>query len=95
VMITTGLGIHFTKLLFIPNSLGIVVYILSMMAAMKLYKKKSMVWVSGLISLIVLVLFSPFLGLHLIVPVLVSSLYFTYKKSRSRKDLMQKPVNYS
>ncbi|SDX61586.1 amino acid efflux transporter, partial [Marininema mesophilum] len=32
VMITTGLGIHFTKLLFIPNSLGIVVYILSMMA---------------------------------------------------------------
>lgn len=49
VIITTGLGIHFTQLLFIPNSLGIVVYILSMMAALQLYEKSSPVWLSGLI----------------------------------------------
>ncbi|OYD08485.1 APC family permease [Paludifilum halophilum] len=80
VIFTAGLGIHFTQLLFIPNSLGIVVYVLSMMAALRLYKKGSPAWLSALISLIILGVLVPFLGLHLIVPILVSGLYFLYKK---------------
>ncbi|GGE08831.1 hypothetical protein GCM10011571_07660 [Marinithermofilum abyssi] len=85
VVLTTFIKVHFTRLLFIPNSLGMVVYILSMAAALKLYNKNSKPWISGLISLIVLALFVPFLGLHILVPAVVSGMYFLYMKAIRRQ----------
>ncbi|WP_268234841.1 APC family permease [Marinithermofilum abyssi] len=78
VSLTTLAKVHFTQLLFIPNSLGMVVYILSMAASLKLNNTNSKPWICSLISLMVLVLLIPFLGLHMLVPVVVSGLYFLY-----------------
>ena len=76
VILTTLLNIHFTQLLPIPNSLGMVVYIFSMAAALKLYNKNSGPWISALTTLIMIGLFSPFLGMHILVPFTVSGMYF-------------------
>lgn len=64
--------VQFAQLLFIPNSLGMVVYVLSMAAAVKLYKRYSIPWLSGLISLVMLCVFIPFLGIHFMLPILMS-----------------------
>lgn len=88
VILTTFLNIHFTQLLFIPNSLGIVVYIFSMAAALKLYNKYARPWITALASLIMLGLFMPFLGMHILVPLTVSEMYFLYKKGARKQDTL-------
>lgn len=82
VLVTTLLSVPFTRLLFIPNSLGMVVYLISMAAACKLFPERSGPWVSGGISLVFLFLFLPFLGLNILVPAGVGSIYFLYVKWR-------------
>ncbi|MBA4494291.1 APC family permease [Paenactinomyces guangxiensis] len=84
VILSTFLKVRFTQLLFIPNSLGICVYILSMAAALKLYNRSTKPWISSLISLIVLGLSGPFLGLHILVPAVVSGVYFLYNKAAKK-----------
>ncbi|MDQ0340472.1 amino acid efflux transporter [Caldalkalibacillus uzonensis] len=80
VILTTMMHVHFTQLLFIPNSLGMMVYILSMAAALKLCEKYSKPWLSGLFCLLMLVLFMPFLSWHILVPLLVTGMYWLYQK---------------
>jgi len=84
VVFSTLFHVHFSQLLFIPNSLGMVVYVLSMAAAVKLYKRYSKPWLSGLISLVMLCLFIPFLGIHFMLPILVAALYILYKRKSLR-----------
>mgnify|MGYP001124159465 CR=1 FL=1 len=90
VILSTALNIHFTQLLFIPNSLGMAVYILSMGAALKLYGKGTKAWISSLLSLVVLALLVPFLGLHILVPVAVIGMYYLYRKAA--KKTLAKPT---
>ena len=78
VIVTTILKVHFTQLLYIPNSLGMSVYMVSMIAALRLHQKGTKPWISSLISLIVLVSFVPLLRFHIIVPIAVSGMYFLY-----------------
>jgi len=80
VLFSTLFHVHFTQLLFIPNSLGMIVYVLSMAAAVKLYKRFSLPWLSGLVSLVMLCVFIPFLGIHFMLPISVSILYILYKR---------------
>ncbi|REK68129.1 MAG: amino acid permease [Brevibacillus sp.] len=86
-ILTAFLQIHFTQLLYIPNSLGISVYIISMLAALTLYKRRTTPWMSSLVSLIVLVLAVPFLGFHLLVPAVVCVVYFLYRKATGKRKI--------
>lgn len=80
VLFSAWLDVQFTQLLFIPNSLGIIVYVLSMAAALKLYERYSLPWLSGLAALVMLCFFIPFLGIRFVVPILVAALYLLYKR---------------
>jgi len=82
VALTCCLGLHFTRLLFIPNALGMMVYVLSMAAAVKLFRRYSAPWLSGLISLVMMCAFLPFLGFRSMMPILVAILYTFYMKKR-------------
>jgi len=75
--------VHVSHLLFIPNSLGMIVYVLSMAAAVKRFRRFSPAWWSGVVSLAMLCMFLPFLGVRFVLPILVAVLYILYK----RKDL--------
>ncbi|CAG5077212.1 Amino acid permease family protein [Thermobacillus xylanilyticus] len=79
--------VHFTQLLFIPNALGMVVYVLSMAAAVKIYRRLSLPWLSGLVSLVMLCAFIPFLGIHVMLPILVSILYILYKRKSMTRTI--------
>ena len=46
VALTAWLDVHFTQLLFIPNALGMIVYVMSMAAALKLFRRYSAPWLS-------------------------------------------------
>lgn len=72
--------VHVSQLLFIPNSLGMIVYVLSMAAALKLFRRFSPSWWSGLVSLVMLCMFLPFLGIRFVLPILVAVLYILYKR---------------
>jgi amino acid efflux transporter len=74
--------VHFSQLLFIPNALGMVVYVLSMAAAVKLFKRYSLPWLGGFASLVMLCLFVPFLGIRFLLPILVAVVYMFYKRKR-------------
>jgi amino acid efflux transporter len=78
VVATVSLSIPFDAILFVPNSLGLTVYVLSMAAGVKLFAKKSRPWTASLSSLILCLLCLPFFGLYIVVPVLIGSLYFIY-----------------
>jgi len=78
VALAAWLDVHFTQWLFIPNALGMMVYVLSMAAAVKLFRRYSAPWVSGLVSLAMLCAFLPFLGIRFMVPMLVAMLYIVY-----------------
>jgi len=80
VLVCALFQVHFTQLLFIPNSLGMVVYVLSMAAAVKLYKTYSLPWLSSMFSLVLLCAFLPFLGIRFALPILVAAVYFWYKR---------------
>lgn len=78
VVLTVLRNIHFTQLLFVPNSLGIVVYIVTMGASLKLFDKFTSPWITGLVSFLLLIVFVPFLGFHLLVPIMVGGMYMLY-----------------
>ncbi|MBO0995614.1 APC family permease [Bacillus sp. SD088] len=89
VFITNTLSLTFNDILFIPTSLGILVYILSMAAGVKLFKKGTLPWWCSLAALVLCILVLPFFRSYIIVPLIVIFLYiaymFFYKKSRDRR----------
>lgn len=87
IAVSTLFHVHFTQLLFIPNALGMVVYVLSMAAAVKIYRRLSLPWLSGLVSLVMLCAFIPFLGIHVMLPILVSILYILYKRKSMTRTI--------
>lgn len=78
VLITKSLSLTFNDILFIPTSLGILVYILSMAAGVKLFNKGMLAWWASLISLILCLLVLPFFKLYIFVPLIVVVLYAIY-----------------
>lgn len=78
VIITESFTMTFNEILFIPTSLGVLVYIFSMAAGIKLFKNKTLPWWSSLISLIFCILVLPFFQLYIFVPVIVFVLYVIY-----------------
>ncbi|WP_221568268.1 APC family permease [Alkalihalobacillus sp. TS-13] len=89
VITTSLLSMTFNDILFIPTSLGILVYILSMAAGIKLLKKGSVPWICSFIALILCVLVLPFFKLYIFVPIIIMGLYTGYmllkKQILSRK----------
>ncbi|MBM7646577.1 amino acid efflux transporter [Scopulibacillus daqui] len=73
VLVTRGLSLTFNDILFIPTSLGIWVYILSMAAGVKLFKKNTLAWWASLGSFILCLLVIPYF----------SSVYFRSGNCRS------------
>ncbi|MDQ0351573.1 amino acid efflux transporter [Alkalibacillus filiformis] len=78
VLVTKALSLAFDDILFIPTSLGIIVYLLSMAAGIKLFKKNTMAWWTSLTSFILCSLVLPFFKLYIVVPLIVASLYAIY-----------------
>ncbi|MGN8647641.1 APC family permease [Gracilibacillus sp. HCP3S3_G5_1] len=78
VIITESFTMTFNDILFIPTSLGVLVYIFSMAAGVKLFKIKTLPWCSSLVSLIFCILVLPFFQLYIFVPVIVVALYISY-----------------
>lgn len=72
--------VTFFDLLFIPTSLGLTVYILSMASGLKLFKKLTLPWMTSLIALILCVMMLPFFELYITVPIGVAILYLAYMK---------------
>ncbi|WP_158734668.1 APC family permease [Alteribacillus sp. YIM 98480] len=86
VVITEALSIPFNDILFIPTSLGILVYILSMAAGIKLFTKGSLSWLSSLSAFILCTLVLPFFQAQILVPVIVIFLYTAYKLYCNKKS---------
>ncbi|WP_433956821.1 APC family permease [Cytobacillus horneckiae] len=86
IIVTVILSATFNDLLFIPTSLGLLVYALTMLSGIKLFKKWSKPWVCSLISFVFILCVIPFFEVYLLVPLLVFTLYciymFTIHKSR-------------
>lgn len=78
VITISTLKISYVDLLFIPNSLGLMVYIFSSAAGIKLFKKGTLQKKAALISLILCLLLIPFFGIYFFVPLIVVILYFMY-----------------
>ncbi|WP_257351809.1 APC family permease [Pseudalkalibacillus decolorationis] len=78
VLITSVLSLTFNDILFIPTSLGILVYILSMAAGVKLFNRYVLSWWCSLISLVLCILMLPFFKLYITVPLIVTILYIIY-----------------
>ncbi|MBE1556886.1 amino acid efflux transporter [Filibacter limicola] len=78
VLVTKALSLTFDDILFIPTSLGILVYVLSMAAGVKLFRKNTSAWWASLISLILCLLVIPFFKLYIFVPLIVVALYAIY-----------------
>ncbi|GIN88207.1 amino acid permease [Heyndrickxia sporothermodurans] len=78
VLVTEVLSLTFNDILFIPTSLGILVYILSMAAGVKLFKKSTLAWWASLVSLILCLLVIPFFQLYIFIPLIVVALYAVY-----------------
>jgi amino acid efflux transporter len=76
--------IPFDSLLFIPNSLGLTVYLLSMAAGLKLFKRRSLPWWASLVSLGLCLVSLPFFGLYVFIPVLLSAAYVLYTIRRKQ-----------
>ncbi|MEI3606159.1 amino acid permease [Pseudogracilibacillus sp. SE30717A] len=78
VIVTKFLSLTFDDILFIPTSLGILVYVLSMAAGVKLFKKNTLAWWASLTSLILCLLVIPFFQLYIFVPLIVLVIYAVY-----------------
>lgn len=89
VLVTKAFSLTFDDILFIPTSLGILVYILSMAAGVKLFRKDTLAWWASITSLILCLLVVPFFQLYLFVPLIVLAIYalymFIYKKQFAYK----------
>jgi amino acid efflux transporter len=81
VIMTVVLSVTFNDLLFIPTSLGLIVYALTMLAGIKLFKSKSIPWICSLISFIFILCVIPFFEIYILVPLLVFFLYCIYIKA--------------
>lgn len=86
VITTELLSMTFKEILFIPTSLGIVVYIFSMAAGVKLFTKKQLPWWCSLLSLILCILVLPFFEFYIFVPVIVMFAYFMYMLLQNRME---------
>lgn len=75
---TKVLSLTFDDILFIPTSLGILVYVLSMAAGVKLFRKNTPAWWASLISFILCLLVIPFFKLYIFVPLIVVAIYASY-----------------
>lgn len=80
VLMTELFTVTFFDLLFIPTSLGLTVYILSMASGLKLFKKLTLPWMTSLLALILCVMMLPFFELYISVPIGVAMLYLAYMK---------------
>ncbi|MBY7144821.1 amino acid permease [Virgibacillus sp. NKC19-3] len=78
VVTTSALSLTFNDILFIPTSLGILVYIFSMAAGVKLFGKGTVPWLCSWIAFILCVLVIPFFRSYIIVPLIVVSIYVVY-----------------
>ncbi len=78
VLMTKALSLTFDDILFIPTSLGILVYVLSMAAGVKLFKKNTSAWWASLTSFTLCLLVIPLFQLYLFVPLIVVALYVIY-----------------
>lgn len=81
---TNTFSISMDSILFIPNSLGLMVYIFSMAAGLKLFEKWTLPWYASLVSLVLSVLLLPFFGIFILVPMGVGGVYFLYLYFRKR-----------
>lgn len=78
VLVTKALSLTFDDILFIPTSLGILVYVLSMAAGVKLFRKYTLAWWASLISFILCFLVIPFFQSYIFVPLIVVAVYTIY-----------------
>ncbi|SDK00631.1 APC family permease [Sediminibacillus albus] len=78
IIITVALSTTFNDLLFIPTSLGLIVYALTMLSGIKLFKLKSKPWICSLISFVFILCVIPFFEVYLLVPLAVLAFYFIY-----------------
>ncbi len=78
VILTESLSMSFRGILFIPTSLGVIVYILSMASGVKLFAKHTLPWWCSLLSLTMCILVLPFFELYLTVPVIIVAMYAGY-----------------
>lgn len=78
VVTTEFYSMSFNDILFIPTSLGVFVYILSMAAGVKLFANRTFPWWCSLLSLILCILVLPFFQLYLTAPFIVIVLYAGY-----------------
>ncbi|MFG6150644.1 APC family permease [Halobacillus sp. B23F22_1] len=92
VLGTSVLSLTFEDILFIPTSLGILVYILSMAAGLKLMDKSQIAWWTSLVSFISCVLVLPFFKLYIIVPAIITGLYIVYMIIRPKKNEVEQPL---
>lgn len=83
VFITDALSLTFNDILFIPTSLGVIVYALSMAAGVKLFRKRTLPWMCSLIAFMLCTLVLPFFRSYIIVPLVVISIY-----ARTRDNLL-------
>jgi amino acid efflux transporter len=80
VLMTEFLSITFYDILFIPTSLGLAVYILSMASGLKLFNKGTLPWITSLTAFILCILILPFFELFIAVPIGIAILYIVYMK---------------
>ncbi|SDM71078.1 amino acid efflux transporter [Sediminibacillus halophilus] len=78
VLVVKFLSLTFDNILFIPTSLGILVYVLSMAAGVRLFRKNTSAWWTSLTSCILCLLALPFFQLYIFVPMIVVVLYAIY-----------------
>lgn len=84
VIVTNSLSLTFNEIVFIPTSLGVLVYIFSMAAGVKLFEKYRFEWWMSLMSFVLCLLVIPFFQLYIFVPFIVVMLYIIYIILRQR-----------
>lgn len=78
VIFTEIFSATFHDLLFIPTSLGLVVYVLTMASGVHLFPRGSKPWVCSMISCVFILAIIPFFELYLLVPLFVFIMYSLY-----------------
>src|SRR5690625_7372047 len=78
VLVTKALSLTFDDILFIPTSLGILVYVLSMAAGVKLFRKNTSAWWAALTSFILCLLVIAFFQLYIFFSLILLCLYVIY-----------------
>ncbi|WP_200416421.1 APC family permease [Virgibacillus salexigens] len=78
ILVTVAMSLTFNDILFIPTSFGILVYILSMAAGVKLFKTYTLPWWASGVCFILCLLVIPFFQMYILVPLIVIALYVIY-----------------